>query len=80
MAVDIANFLIQEGTKFNEYKANASLQTSTLNRGILPDRGWSSTLGFEVAVPGSDYGFYKLNWTGAEVFPHYPTLDAAHPC
>ncbi|KZY39050.1 outer membrane protein assembly factor BamA [Alcanivorax sp. HI0083] len=69
VAVDIANFLIEEGTKFNEYKANASLQTSTLNRGILPDRGWSSTLGFEVAVPGSDYGFYKLNWTGQKYFP-----------
>jgi len=69
LAVDIASFLIEEGTTFNEYKANASLQTSTLNRGILPDRGWSSTLGLEVAVPGSDYGFYKLNWTGQKYFP-----------
>ena len=54
VAVDIANFLITEGFVFDEYKLNASLSTSTLNRGIFPDRGWSSTLGFEVAVPGSD--------------------------
>ncbi|MZR61939.1 outer membrane protein assembly factor BamA [Alcanivorax sp. DP30] len=69
VAVDIANFLIKEGTEFNEYKFNASLSTSTLNRGIFPDRGWSSTLGLEVAVPGSDYGFYRANWTGQKYFP-----------
>ena len=69
VAVDIYNFLVKEGTQFDEYKFNASLSTSTLNRGILPDRGWSSTLGLEVAVPGSDYGFYRLNWTGQKYFP-----------
>ena len=69
VAVDIANFLITEGSEFNEYKLNASLSTSTLNRGIFPDRGWSSTLGLEVAVPGSDYGFYRANWTGQKYFP-----------
>ena len=69
VAVDIFNFLEKEGTEFNEYKFNASLQTSTLNRGVLPDRGWSSSLGLEVAVPGSDYGFYKLNWNGQKYFP-----------
>ena len=69
VAVDIFNFLEKEGTEFNEYKFNASLQTSTLNRGVLPDRGWSSSLGLEVAVPGSDYGFYRANWTGQKYFP-----------
>ncbi|MQX54161.1 outer membrane protein assembly factor BamA [Alcanivorax sediminis] len=69
VAVDIFNFLVTEGTKFDEYKLNASLSTSTLNRGIFPDRGWSSTLGLEVAVPGSDYGFYRANWTGQKYFP-----------
>ncbi|MCK0152667.1 outer membrane protein assembly factor BamA [Alcanivorax sp. S6407] len=69
VAVDIANFLITEGYLFDEYKLNASLSTSTLNRGIFPDRGWSSTLGLEVAVPGSDYGFYRANWTGQKYFP-----------
>ena len=69
VAVDIYNFLVKEGNKFDEYKLNASLSTSTLNRGIFPDRGWSSTLGMEVAVPGSDYGFYRANWTGQKYFP-----------
>ncbi|EKF75112.1 outer membrane protein surface antigen family protein [Alcanivorax hongdengensis A-11-3] len=69
VAYDIYQFLDEYGDKFNEYKGNISLQTSTLNRGVLPDRGWSSTLGLEVAVPGSDYGFYKLNWSGQKYFP-----------
>ncbi|MDX1805240.1 MAG: outer membrane protein assembly factor BamA [Alcanivorax sp.] len=69
VAVDIYNFLEQEGYSFDEYKLNASLKTSTLNRGVLPDRGWSSDLGLEVAVPGSDYAYYKLNWTGQKYFP-----------
>ena len=28
-------------------------------------------------MPGSDYGFYRLNWTGQKVFPDHPALDAA---
>lgn len=68
VAVDIYNFLTKEGDRFDEMKANVSLNTSTLNRGVLPDRGWSSDLKLEVAVPGSDYGFYKLSWNGQKYF------------
>ena len=69
VAVDIDRFLMEKGDEFNEYKANVSLQTSTLNRGILPDRGWSSSIGVEVAAPVSDYSFYKVNWNGQKYFP-----------
>ncbi len=69
VAVDIYRFLESEGNRFNLYKGNISLRTSTLNRGIMPDRGWSQTVGLEVAVPGSDYTFYKLSWDGERYFP-----------
>ena len=42
---------------------------STLNRGVFPDRGWSQSLSAEVAVPGSDYSFYKVTWAGQRYFP-----------
>ena len=69
VAVDIARFLITEGTTFDALKANVGWQKSTLNRGVLPDRGWSQNLGLEVAVPGSDYLFYKMTWSGQRYFP-----------
>ncbi|MBZ2188396.1 outer membrane protein assembly factor BamA [Alcanivorax sp. JB21] len=69
VAVDILRFLEAKGYEFNLFKANASWQKSTLNRGILPDRGWSQVLGAEAAVPGSDYLFYKVTWNGQRYFP-----------
>src|SRR5699024_9962131 len=35
----------------------------------MPDRGWSSSVGLELATPGSDYTFYKLNVEGQYYFP-----------
>lgn len=69
VAVDIANFLAQEGSAFDSFKLNGSWQKSTLNRGVLPDRGWSQSLSLELASPGSDYLFYKATWSGQRYFP-----------
>ncbi|MBA3980153.1 MAG: outer membrane protein assembly factor BamA [Alcanivorax sp.] len=69
VAIDILRFLEAKGYEFNFLKANASWQKSTLNRGILPDRGWSQRAGIEASVPGSDYLFYKLTWSGQRYFP-----------
>ncbi len=49
-----------DGDLFNMFKLNGSWGASTLNRGILPDRGDAASLGFEVAVPGSDVSYYKI--------------------
>ncbi|MFN3714591.1 MAG: outer membrane protein assembly factor BamA [Alcanivoracaceae bacterium] len=65
----IDKFLEQEGYDFRSFKLNAGWQMSTLNRGVFPDRGWSQNLSAEVAVPGSDYGFYKVSWSGQRYFP-----------
>lgn len=70
VAHDIAEFLRREQrTDFSSLKLNGSWQISTLNRGVFPDRGWSQSVSVEVAVPGSDYGFYKASWTGQRYFP-----------
>ena len=59
----------QQRDQFRSFKLNGSWQISTLNRGIFPDRGWSQSLAAEIAVPGSDYQFYKVNWSGQRFFP-----------
>ena len=69
VAFDIFQYLEENGRDFDAIKGTMSLNTSTLNRGILPDRGWSSRFGLEVAAPGSDVTFYKINWSGQIYFP-----------
>ncbi|MCC1495552.1 outer membrane protein assembly factor BamA [Alcanivorax sp. 1008] len=70
VAYTIQEFLNREGrSDFQSLKLNGSWQVSTLNRGVFPDRGWSQNVALEVAAPGSDYGFYKLSWTGQRYFP-----------
>ncbi len=69
VAVDIENFLEKKGNSFDLFKGEIGLSTSTLNRGVMPDRGWSSSVGLELATPGSDYTFYKLNLEGQYYFP-----------
>ena len=69
VAEDIARFLAVEGDSFNLFKASLSWSKSVLNRGVLPDRGWSQRVGLEAATPGSDYMFYKASWEGQRYFP-----------
>lgn len=40
-----------------------------MNRGIFADRGTSQSFAFEMAVPGSDLNFYKINYTAERYFP-----------
>jgi outer membrane protein insertion porin family len=69
VSVDIFQFLEAEGYTFDIFKGNVSWQKSTLNRGTLPDRGWSQSIGVEAAIPGSDYLYFKANWSGQRYFP-----------
>lgn len=69
VAVDIERFLRLRGFRFDQIKANASWRESTLNRGILPDRGWSQNLKVEAAVAGSDYKYVKATWNGDRYYP-----------
>ncbi|WP_163835001.1 outer membrane protein assembly factor BamA [Spartinivicinus ruber] len=63
-AQQIVDFLDKEGDSFLNYKFNIGWNESTLNRGILATDGHSQSIGLELALPGSDLKFYKLNYTG----------------
>ncbi|SHL02631.1 outer membrane protein assembly factor BamA [Phytopseudomonas punonensis] len=64
---EIFDFTRQEGEKYLNLKASAGWSESTLNRGVLANRGHSQSLVFETTVPGSDLSFYKLDYR-AQVF------------
>ena len=71
---DEPGFLDENGNEFLNYTITSSWTQSTLNRGRLATRGHSQSVSLEVAVPGSDLEFYKLNYRGEIYFP-VPLLD-----
>ncbi|MDL0430269.1 outer membrane protein assembly factor BamA [Marinobacter sp. TBZ242] len=58
---EVRTFIDEEGNDFNNYFLFGSWRRSTLNRGVLPTDGYSVSLSTDVAVPGSDLTFYKVN-------------------
>jgi len=66
---EISTFLDSEGDTFNEFNFTLNWRQSALNRGTFPTRGYSQSLGLELAVPGSDLNFYRLNYNGQIFFP-----------
>ena len=61
---EIFDFTRQEGEKYLNFKASVGWSESTLNRGVLANRGHSQSVVFETTVPGSDLSFYKLDYRG----------------
>ncbi|TBU94509.1 outer membrane protein assembly factor BamA [Phytopseudomonas dryadis] len=61
---EIFDFVEQEGDKYLNFKASVGWSESTLNRGVLANRGHSQSLVFETTVPGSDLSFYKIDYRG----------------
>lgn len=57
-------FLDQYGSTFNDAQINVYWIRSTLNRGILADRGAQQQLSFELSLPGGDLEYYKFDYTG----------------
>jgi outer membrane protein insertion porin family len=68
-AQEISDFIEKNGESATNLKLNLSWSSSTLNRGLFPDRGSANTLALEVATPGGDLQFYKLSYTGERYFP-----------
>lgn len=56
-------FLDIYGSKYDDIQAGINWGKSTLNRGILADRGSSQRLSLEVSLPGGDLEYYKLDYT-----------------
>jgi outer membrane protein insertion porin family len=55
-------FLDIYGDTFNDLQLSTYWLKSTLNRGVLPDRGASQRLSAEITVPGGDLQYYKLDY------------------
>lgn len=66
---EISEYLEDNGSTSLNYKVNLSWSSSTLNRGIFATRGRSQSLGIDIAVPGSDLYFYKLQYNGQMFIP-----------
>jgi len=55
-------FLDKYGDVFNDGQLSVYWLRSTLNRGVLPDRGASQRLTGEITVPGGDLEYFKLDY------------------
>lgn len=68
-AQEISQFLAKEGNEFDLFNLTASYSMFALNRGLLPTRGRSQSLSFEMTVPGSELEFYRFTYEGQIFFP-----------
>lgn len=57
-------FLDIYGDTFNDAQASIYWLRSTLNRGVLANRGASQQITFELSLPGGDLEYYKFDYTG----------------
>lgn len=62
-------FLDIYGDTFNDAQASVYWLRSTLNRGVLANRGAQQQLSFEVSLPGGDLEYYKLSYNGQLFIP-----------
>ncbi|HEY8940620.1 MAG TPA: outer membrane protein assembly factor BamA, partial [Cellvibrio sp.] len=62
-------FLDIYGDTFNDAQASVYWLRSTLNRGVLANRGAQQQFSFEVSLPGGDLEYYKLNYNGQLFIP-----------
>jgi len=66
---EIISFMEQEGDSYLNLKASIGWSESTLNRGVLANRGHSQSLVLESTVPGSDLSFFKIDYRGQVFTP-----------
>ena len=68
-AEEIRDFINENGDSSINFKGNLSWSSSTLNRGLFPDRGAAQQIALELSVPGSDLQFFKFIYSGERYFP-----------
>lgn len=57
-------FIDKYGDTFNDAQMSVFWMRSTLNRGVLPDRGASQRISGEITLPGGDLEYFKLDYEG----------------
>ncbi len=68
-AWDVLEFVAEEGDEYNTLRFSANWSHDTRNKALFPTRGAYQRLSGDFAVPGSDIGFYHLNYVQQRYFP-----------
>ena len=64
----IARFLFFEGREYDNFRLQSSFSYDTRNAGIFPDRGTLQRISAEIALPGGDLYYYKLDYDSRYYF------------
>ncbi|WP_298634221.1 outer membrane protein assembly factor BamA [uncultured Umboniibacter sp.] len=57
-------FIDEYGEEYDDFTLRVTWMQSTLNRGILANRGYRQSLVFSATTPNSDLSYYKVNYEG----------------
>ncbi len=66
---EITDFIEREGRDFNEFTLGINWSYNGLNRGLFPTAGTEHKVAADIAVPGSDLSWYKMNYTANYYLP-----------
>ena len=73
-AVEISDFIEEEGDSQSAFLLSGSIVRNTHNRGRMPTSGSRNSLSIESAVPGSDLTYFKIRHRTDSFFP----IDSQH--
>jgi len=65
----LQDFENEFGDRFLNYKVGISWSRISTDRRVFPTSGGNQSLGAEIAVPGSDLRYWKLNYSNRRYFP-----------
>ncbi|RMF14757.1 MAG: outer membrane protein assembly factor BamA, partial [Gammaproteobacteria bacterium] len=69
-AQEITDFIDVHGDAFEQVLLTGSWTRSSLNKGLFPTKGWSQSLGIDIALPEiSDLEFYKIQYESDYYLP-----------
>lgn len=69
VAQEILDFVNNYGNVYDVYEGNASWSRDTRNKRILATDGSLTSIGLDVALPGSDLEYYKASFRYLKYFP-----------
>ncbi|MGH8655546.1 MAG: outer membrane protein assembly factor BamA [Gammaproteobacteria bacterium] len=68
-AQEVLNFLATNGDQFDVLRLSSSFAYDTRNKALLPDRGVLHQVRAEVAIPGGNLQYYKLDYDARWLVP-----------
>ena len=68
-AVEICDFVADNGEDFDEIRVTGSFAYDTRNKALLPDRGTFQRFRTQVAIPGAELQYYKVDYDTRWFYP-----------